>query len=307
MDKDKQISKKNLIEILENIQGGIIVCNYDAYTKTSEVIYANQGWTNITGYSMRQLSDEQGGNPQSLIFAEDKADVDAWYLGQQSISGVYELLYRITHRDGGVRWVIDKGITNTLPDGRIQNKSIVTEVTKIKEREEQMTMLAQTDQLTGLNNKATFRMLAQTNLNRRIECRHALLMIDVDGFKNINDTYGHDFGDKVLVAVATQLKACFRSSDIVGRVGGDEFMVLMTDISCEKAAKRKIKGVCAAIRAVKILGNEHMPISVSIGVTFFTGKKSFEPIFAEADAALYRAKENGKNQCVFASVVFLPT
>ncbi|MEG0780650.1 MAG: GGDEF domain-containing protein, partial [Oscillospiraceae bacterium] len=188
------------------------------------------------------------------------------------------------------------------PDGRIQNQSIVTEVTAIKQREECMTLLAQTDQLTGLSNKATFARLAQTTLTRHSDCTHALLMLDIDGFKGINDSYGHSFGDQVLAAVARQLKEIFRSSDLIGRVGGDEFMVLMTDLSPDTEALGKTEALCRAIRGIQFESRAHPAITVSIGVSLFFGGKTFDSLSAEADEALYHAKENGKNQYVFAPV-----
>lgn len=301
MKQKDQMSAECLLDILENLQGGVILCNYNPATQTSEVVYINRGWTDITGYTMEQLQTEKTGNPQALMLAEDKGGMDAQYAQQLQLGSTYELMYRITHRNGALRWVIDKGVTSILPDGRVQNKSIITEVTAIKEREERMALLAQTDQLTGLNNKATFTLLAQTTLKRRGDCRHAMLMLDIDGFKKVNDSCGHDFGDKVLAAVAAQLKNSFRGSDIVGRVGGDEFMVLMTDISGEDAVVQKARKLCAEMRSIQIPGAAHARITVSVGVTFFAGDKLFEPLYAEADAALYRAKSSGKNQCVLAN------
>lgn len=174
----------------------------------------------------------------------------------------YELMYRIVHRSGKMCWVIDKGISSTLPDGRLQNKSVITEVTEIKEREERMASLAQTDQLTGLNNKATFTLLAQSALNLRSANLCALLMIDIDSFKSINDNSGHAFGDRVLEAV-----------------------------------EKKARALCAAISSIKIPKHKHKPITISVGISFFWDSKPFETIFAEADTSLYRAKGQGKNQC----------
>lgn len=292
----EEMNAERAYKILENIQGGVILCNYDMTAKDAEIIYINRGWTDITGYTLEQLNAEKKGNPQALLLTEDKAETDADYAQQLTVGNTYELLYRICHRGGEIRWVIDKGIIRPLPDGRIQNQSILTEVTAIKKREERMTLLAQTDQLTGLNNKVTFTLLAQTTLNRRGDCKYALLILDIDGFKGINDSYGHGFGDKVLVEVSQRLKETFRSSDIVGRIGGDEFMVLMTDVSLEEVALRKTRELCAAVHAIRFKEHDDAVINVSVGISVFQGSRPFESIFAEADNALYRAKGNGKNQ-----------
>lgn len=300
MKKEEQRNAEYLNDFLGDIQGGVILCNYNPETMAAEIVYANHGWADITGYTAEQLNAEKGGNPQALIFAEDKKIMDEKYMDQLRHGSAYELMYRIVHRNGKVCWVIDKGVTTTLPDGRLQNKSIVTDVTEIKEREQHMALLAQTDQLTGLNNKATFTLLAQNALNRRGENRCALLMLDIDSFKSVNDNRGHAFGDRVLEAVAEQMKAFFRSGDVLGRVGGDEFMVLMTDVAGEEAVEKKARALCAAIRSIKIPQVRHKPITVSVGVTLFMGGKPFETMFTEADTALYSAKSHGKNQyCIW--------
>lgn len=297
MNKDEKPNAEKLIAFLEDIQGGIILCNYNPETLTAETMYVNHGWTDITGYTIEQLNAEKGGNPQALVLAEDKKVMDERYMCQMRQGSAYELLYRIVHRSGKVCWVIDKGVSTILPDGRLQNESIVTEVTQIKEREERMVLLAQTDQLTGLNNKVTFTLLAQSALNRRSENRCALLMIDIDSFKNINDTYGHTFGDKVLEAVADLMKSFFRSGDALGRVGGDEFMVLMTDVADEQSVSKKTRELCTAISGIKIPKHKHKPITISVGISFFWGGTPFETLFSQADTALYRVKGQGKNQC----------
>lgn len=297
MKEDKTSDMKKLETFLGDIQGGIVLCNYCPETMTAEILYINRGWSDITGYTKEQLTEEKGGNPQALIFSEDKHDTDEKYAQQLRQGGTYELLYRIVHRSGKLCWVVDKGVSTTLPDGRLQNKSVITEVTEIKEREEHMALLAQTDQLTGLNNKATFTRMAQAGLDWQEKCQCALLILDIDSFKHINDTYGHDFGDKVLTAVAEQMKSFFRGGDILGRVGGDEFMVLMTAVSNEEAVMKKTRELCAAVSRIKIPEHAHTPITVSVGVSLFMQSKHYEAMFSEADTALYSAKSQGKNQC----------
>lgn len=283
--------------ILNNIMGGIIICNYSSATLSSEVVYINTGWTAITGYTLEELAREKDGNPQALVFQDDKPRVDAEY-SEQIGSGQYELMYRIVHKDGSMRWIIDKGVMKKLPGGDMQNQSIITEVTAIKEQEERLRLLAQIDQLTDLNNKATFTVLVQTVLSRQNERCHAMLLLDIDNFKGLNDSYGHAFGDKVLAAVAMRLKGLFRSRDVLGRIGGDEFMVLMTDVTSADAVTKKACKICRAVSEIRIPGTQHFPVTVSIGSAFFTDGKSYESLFDEADAALYRAKNNGKNQYV---------
>ncbi|MEG0377704.1 MAG: sensor domain-containing diguanylate cyclase [Eubacterium sp.] len=282
------------IVLLERMRGGVSRCNFDPRTKSSQVVYMNRGWAEITGYSNEQLTQEKNGNPQALIFPEDKAQADAGYAAQIKCGGEYELLYRILRRDGQIRWVVDKGSVTALPDGTLQNQSTITEVTKIKEHEERFMLLAQQDQLTELLGKATFTAQVQTVLSRQSDKLHALLMLDIDGFKEVNDRFGHAAGDKVLEAVATQLKEQFRSRDVLGRVGGDEFMVFMPYIPNPQIAVQKAEELC---RTISQMEKPKVPsVTVSLGVAFSTAGKDFETLFDEADTALYRAKNKGKNQ-----------
>ena len=125
----------------------------------------------------------------------------------------------------------------------------------------------------------------------------ALIMVDVDGFKQINDTYGHDAGDRVLKKVAEILKQSFRSVDIICRYGGDEFIVVMTRVnsSMQQLVINKMN------RAIEILMNPQddlPPVSLSVGVAFADRKDPQSSIFKDADTALYQAKEAGKSAIV---------
>lgn len=137
-------------------------CPYNPTTLSALVVYANHGWIDSMGYSMKQLLMEKSGNSQALVLAEDKHRVDMQYERQLYKGDTYELLYRISLRNGTFWWGIDKGITSTLSYGKRQNESIITEVTAIKERDDRMALLVKTDQLTRLSNKTTFMLLAQT-------------------------------------------------------------------------------------------------------------------------------------------------
>lgn len=290
---DEISMNNNMRDMLERMRGGIILCNFDLSTQSSSVVYSNRGWSEITGYTPEQLQAEKDGNPQGLILEDDKKQSDEDYAIQMAQGDTYELMYRIIHRSGEIRWVIDKGIVKSLPNNIMQNLSVVTEITKIKEQEEAMKLLAQQDQLTELNNKATFNTLAKKVLERQNNCLHALLMVDVDDFKDVNDCYGHAVGDQVLEQVATELKERFRSRDVIGRVGGDEFTILMTDIPSKEVAIKKAGELCDTMNSRKFAKCD---ITVSIGIAFSDKTKSFDELYIESDEALYQAKNNGKNQ-----------
>ncbi len=148
------------------------------------------------------------------------------------------------------------------------------------------------DALTGLFNRWAYEMLSKS-----VDASHiALLLIDVDYFKSVNDTYGHDVGDRVLCRVAEVLKKSFRSVDIICRIGGDEFVVIMTrvDSTIEDIVLKKME------KANELLLNPTdglPPVSLSVGVAFADRKNPQGDIFKDADTALYRVKEAGRNGC----------
>lgn len=162
--------------------------------------------------------------------------------------------------------------------------------------QEKLRYQAQHDALTGLWNRGKFDKILDRYNNGKIA--FALIVIDVDYFKKINDTYGHAIGDEVLKKVARLLKNGFRNIDYICRVGGDEFAVIMVDVTSEhKAAiQERISQVNEQLRH-KEAGMP--PVSLSVGVAFSDRKNPEEDIFKDADKALYEMKENGKNGCAF--------
>ena len=159
---------------------------------------------------------------------------------------------------------------------------------------------AERDDLTGLLNRASTTRQTQQTLQTDIHSQHALFLIDVDNFKSLNDTLGHQAGDRFLVTLATTLRKCFRDNDIVGRIGGDEFFVLMKNVP---------SSMIVAEKATTLLGisqvfcdeypDLHLSISIGIGMSPLNGT-DLETLYTNADKALYQAKHKGKNQFVFA-------
>lgn len=153
---------------------------------------------------------------------------------------------------------------------------------------------AEHDALTGLFNRRAFENLWQAKKTERI----GLMLIDVDNFKRINDGHGHEVGDRVLKRVAELLEQNFRPTDYPCRIGGDEFSVIITDItpSVKDVLLRKISRVDAGLAAA---GEEMPVVTLSVGVAFSEQLREGENLYTLADSALYRVKENGRNGCAF--------
>jgi len=162
-------------------------------------------------------------------------------------------------------------------------------------RNEELRYKVEHDALTGLYNRGAYEKLLEEHGQQG---DIALLWIDVDKFKGINDTYGHDVGDKILQKVAHQLAGGFRVSDYACRTGGDEFAVIMTDVVPEQqqVVLSRIEAVQAGLRDV----SDDLPaVTLSIGVAFSKQRREGELLFKMADKALYRVKEAGRNGCAF--------
>ena len=163
--------------------------------------------------------------------------------------------------------------------------------------------VSQTDALTGILNRGAVQAkitmtLEKEKTNPELVC--PLIAIDLDNFKYINDTYGHMEGDRLLIAVANTLKNSVRRSDIVGRLGGDEFIVYLTNVNNKKTAEKVAAKLCAAVSALSLEKDEWSEITGSFGVAFGNPTITWDSLYRHADSALYVAKESGKNQyCVY--------
>jgi len=176
--------------------------------------------------------------------------------------------------------------------------AIFTDITERKQREEMITFQAFHDALTGLPNRILFRdRLEQTVVQAK---RHktrtpAVMFLDLDRFKQINDTLGHDAGDALLKEVANRLRKCVRESDTVARLGGDEFTVLLPEVSSEEAARAVAEKILDLMRTPVTLAGQEVVVTTSIGVALFPQDgRDPETLLKNADAAMYHVKGSGR-------------
>lgn len=153
------------------------------------------------------------------------------------------------------------------------------------------------DGLTKLYNKTTIESLIDETLQQPHKHKHALFVIDVDDFKAINDTYGHVCGDEALRKVADGLRTCFRTNDYLGRIGGDEFVVLMRDINGDQTRliQKKLHTLSEELKKIHIGYDNNFHITCSIGIAVQDASENYHELFRKADKALYQVKEKGKD------------
>ncbi len=276
--------------------------------------FVSPGVTSLLGYPVRECNDIP---MLALVHPDDQAMVQMAmqqvFAAGQSKS---DLAYRVRHRDGTWRW----HSSNVLPlydaEGQLIGlEGIAKDITERKELEDQVHHMAFYDPLTNLPNRRllTDRLGMAMAAGQRSGCFGALLFLDLDNFKPLNDAQGHDLGDLLLLEVARRLTACVRSMDTVARFGGDEFVVVLSELEPDEAASTALAAAVAEkirlalaqpYRLVQRLGQtervvEHL-CSASIGaVIFFNHQLSQDEILKRADAAMYQAKANGRNTSLF--------
>jgi diguanylate cyclase (GGDEF)-like protein len=180
--------------------------------------------------------------------------------------------------------------------------AVINIITKIKanERNKELENKADTDLLTELSNKVATERKIKEYLEANPGKQAILFVLDIDNFKKINDTMGHAFGDEVLRTLGHRLRAEFRVTDIIGRTGGDEFMILLKDIPDTKTVQREGEKVERFFRTFEAGGYVKYAATASIGAAIFpTDATEFEALYKAADRALYLAKKRGKNQLAF--------
>lgn len=213
--------------------------------------------------------------------------------------------FRLLKGDGSTRWVEARYSPVRDKNGRlIEIEGIMIDVTERKAAEEKIALLARTDGLTGLANRTTFseRLHQAYSASRRGEAAFAVLYLDLDHFKNVNDTLGHPMGDLLLQAVAARLLTCTRESDVVARFGGDEFALLQGDMADPASAGLLAAKLCHALAEPFLINGNTLRLTASIGVAPLNADAGdAEAMLAQADLALYRAKDEGRNQYRFHS------
>ncbi|CAI8875291.1 diguanylate cyclase [Pseudomonas chlororaphis] len=243
---------------------------------------------------------------QTLIHPDDQAKVESAMLRvlDRDVAGA-SIEFRMRTGDGAFRWVENRYIPVRNDQGQlVEVEGIILDITERKLAEEKMALMARTDSLTGLANRATLieRLHQAFAAARRGASPFAMFYLDLDHFKRINDTLGHPIGDLLLQEVSRRIRACTRENDVVARLGGDEFAILQLNVDeATHCAALATKIRDTLVLPYSLEGNE-VRISVSIGISLYSPQTlSAESLMAQSDMALYRSKDQGRNQFHFHS------
>lgn len=270
---------------------------------TTDRIYYAPRWKAMLGYEDHEIGDsprEWFGRIHDLDVQRVEAEVSEHLEGQ---SPHLQTEHRILHLDGTYRWVLTRGLAVRDDQGKpIRMAGSQSDITQRKAVEDRLQHDAFHDALTGLPNRALLldrlgRAVERTK--RRSELRCAVLFCDLDGFKFVNDSLGHQTGDQILIAVSRRLEGCVRTGDTVARLGGDEFLILVDDFEGETDLYALAGRILAELQAPFVINGHELVISVSIGIALSgTASASPEELVRNADIAMYRAKSRGKSAYV---------
>lgn len=272
----------------------------------SGITYYNEQWAAMIGYTLKELSPTTISIMEKYAHPEDfKKSRDLIEKHFDRATDYYECELRMRHKDGHWVWVLDRGrVSSWGTDGKpILMCGTYQDITDRKEAEEAIRHLATHDRLTDLPNLTVVEDRVHVALKqaRRNNSIAALLFVDLDGFKAVNDSAGHRIGNLVLVESARRLLKCVRESDTVARIGGDEFLILLQNLNDETVAGDVALKVVKLLRQPINIEGLEVQVGASVGISVYPiHGKDFETLLSVADDAMYSSKKAGKNGYTFA-------
>lgn len=286
--------QSRLIALLETTPIGIFETDRDG-----KCIYVNKRWSEITGLPFELASEDGWAN---ALHPDDKEKVYAEWMASAHEARIFRLEYRFLNPDGTITWVLGQSRGYRSESGELIGYiGSITDISEQKQLEIELKLQANIDFLTGVYSRRHFMEQADMALSHAIRYDRplSLFMMDIDYFKRINDIHGHKAGDEVLCKLADICRLALREVDIIGRIGGEEFAILLPvtgNSQAHEVAERLRCMIAAAQGPISVAG---LPIqfTVSIGVVTLSARaNSIDVLLSAADMALYEAKNSGRNK-----------
>ena len=263
------------------------------------VIFSPQ-WKRLLGYAEHEIPDRLDEWAIRLHKDDSEKAMSALKDFVAHPAGTFQSEYRMRHRDGEYRWMLSRAIAELDDEGQaIRLVGTMLDVTYQKQHEQKVREAAQHDPLTGLPNRALIyeyssHLLAAAD---RKHSRGALLFVDLDRFKQVNDLHGHEIGDRLLKEVASRMVACVRQEDLIGRLGGDEFVIVLPYLDRGYTAPTVARHVIDALTMPFHIAGLELSISASVGISFYpVHGTEIDTLLHRADLAMYHAKETGRGK-----------
>lgn len=294
-EKEAEQAMRLAASVTANTAECIMICDAE-----ERIIEVNPAFTRLTGYT----SDEVlGKHPSMLDDGQRNTEVRA---AQRATLAVQDEWHgEFWNRSKSGRLYATAGTVSLIRDeaGNLTHYvSIFSDATESKQQQEDLQKQAHFDPLTGLPNRSLLndRLDQAMARARRHNQLLAVCFMDLDGFKQVNDTHGHQAGDQLLVCIARRLKDCLRAEDTVARLGGDEFVLLLSPVSSQEECERIVTRILESVaHPVELDGGRQAFVTGSIGITLFPQDDvSAEQLLRQADHAMYQAKQNGRNDFV---------
>ena len=292
---DSNAGLRQAAAVFENTHEGILISDAGQH-----VVAVNAAFTHITGYESGEFL---GRSAQSLRSPRNDPDLLARMATEIGERGQWQGELWNLRKDGGEfpAWTSISAIP--AESGEVSHYAeVFADITALKESEARLDQLAHHDPLTGLPNRLLLDARAEHALSRadRHQGKVAVLFIDLDRFKNVNDTLGHPAGDLLLQQVARRISACVRKQDTVSRLGGDEFTVLLEEVDDAGDIGMVARKILGALSEKLVLFGHEVFISGSIGISLYPDDGTdVTTLFKNADSALYRAKDQGRDNYQF--------
>jgi len=272
-----------------------------ALDQNYRIVAINDAFEKLFGYS---LTDAIGQDLDSLIATPETMEEALEYTERVRTGGQVYGSGKRKRKDGSLVDVEVFGMPVIVAGEQVGILGVYQDVSSRKQAEEKLQYMATHDLLTNLPNRFLFndRLEQAVAKAKRGDRRFAVLFLDLDGFKEVNDRFGHQKGDGVLQQVAERLKECLRESDTLARLGGDEFSLILEDVQDNRSAAAVPQKLLAALAAPFYVDENEITITASIGISLYPDDgDATELLLKQADAAMYRAKELGGNNFIFSN------